>query len=129
MRQAGSDFKQDLAAETAFPTAEPTLITDGVDVEPGALMRVAKVLVKVLVGGTGTIKVSIRGRDRDGDWGVVGENGGFVNLGAALAARAEPYYFFLRDVGVFNRFAAIGSDESAAAELSVWFAAVMERGD
>jgi hypothetical protein len=126
MRQAASDFKQALTNQ-AGNSAEPTLVGDGVAPSDG-IMRLSTYAVKVRVTGTGSIKVGVRGLDASDEWNYVGENDGLVNLGAAITA-GTTRTFYLRDAGIFKRFAAVTSASSGAPVTNVWFYGVVERGD
>lgn len=129
MRQAASNFIQDLSASSGL-TAEPvgavgwdlTAVSDGA-------MRAANYRLKITVGGTGSAKVAMRVRDEADAWGVAGENEAQVNLGAAMTA-GKTYFFEVENLGTYKRARALLSEiTSGAPTISTWLSAVYERGD
>ena len=129
MRQAASDFKRDLNAQAGDSAGEPTG-NDGLDMTAvsDGIMRAKDYLVKVVIGGTGTAKVALRGKDRDDVWGIAGENDGLVNLGEDLVA-GKTYFFKAEDLGVFTRAKTFVQNSTGSPTISTWLAPIYERGD
>ncbi len=109
-----------------------------------SIMKPAKWLVEVKVGGTGSVKVQLWGRDFQlnatgtgaaaGDWGYVGVNKGYLNGGSPIAA-GETYHFVVSDVGVLRDLAVAvpSGDVVGAPTTTVYVSEVLEnslaRGD
>jgi hypothetical protein len=129
MRQAASDFKQDLNAQAGNSAGLPTG-NDGLDmtaVSDGG-MRASKYTLLVTVGGTGSAVVSVYGKGRSAVWGAAGDNAGAVNGGVALAA-GNSYYFEVENLGIFLRCKTYVSGSTGSPTISTFLAPIYERGD
>ena len=131
MRQACSNFKQDLSGQSGDSAAEPTN-NDGLDmtdVSDNAAARPRQYLLMVTLTGAGTTVISLRGKGQSDVWGVAGDNGGKVNGGNALTAPGT-YYFVINDLGVFKRVKTFASGSAGGPPtISTFLAPIFESGD
>ena len=93
-----------IGPEVEMPTgtAAPAAADDGVDISDRRAWLRGRLLLTVVVGGTGSCELEIHGKSVNGRWGVCGERNGKVNEGAVLSA-GSTYHFVIANHGAMTR--------------------------
>ena len=101
-------MRQTFGEDTALAagTTAPTLVGDGTDLVPAfrKAMRCAKLLLTVVVGGTGSVSgVALWGYSprNSGQWGIHRDDGPLAAAGALAAG--STHHFVVSDFGGYTR--------------------------